>query len=542
MNYKTASTHLFLFVFLGCIMFMCSKKDQAATHVQESDHIEKKFFTTNRTQNGDEKVLVDYLIRQQQKSKFVEKTVAQIGYPRWDKMIVLKRKGNKSGRGESDSSVTSYYIPFVRDSQQFVNASMIINTTANDTSFGYRCDWEYQNKSHGSPAVDTTAEGHATFFMFFDYITFGYTEFYLTDDELFPLSQPIIGGKKKLSFLSISTQSTGKGQSAGYYENCVDFYVCGSPSSPTCTGPGGCDYLNCPLPPGSPGYCYLVTTVCVGGWQDPTGGSSGSTGSGSSTGSGGGGNNGGGTPPPCPGTSTSQRGQTAVYGCGPGWNGIGNPPTDPCLTAQPVINSLNTLFQNATVTNAIASIHAQDSTREHSISLGRDANGNITASSITSGGPSSGTVNTSWPGGFADVHNHPSNNEPSPGDLYMIMGLYRSRPGWNTRIVSNRNGETYALVVVDTTAAKTFRNNNFIIDPLYGPIFSDEIFEKFKEVSGYFQQQGYHELYSDERALAYILDKYNSGVIFLKKEGATFKRLRTSTGPQNGTYDTNDCN
>jgi hypothetical protein len=124
----------------------------------------------------------------------------------------------------------------------------------------------------------------------------------------------------------------------------------------------------------------------------------------------------------------------------------------------------------------------------------------------------------------------------------MIMGLYRSRPGWNTRIVSNRNGETYALVVVDTTAAKTFRNNNFIIDPLYGPIFSDEIFEKFKEVSGYFQQQGYHELYSDERALAYILDKYNSGVIFLKKEGATFKRLRTSTGPQNGTYDTNDCN
>jgi hypothetical protein len=204
--------------------------------------------------------------------------------------------------------------------------------------------------------------------------------------------------------------------------------------------------------------------------------------------------------------------------------------------------SLNTLFQHATVANAIASIHAQDSTREYSISFGSDTNGDITASSITPGGPSSGTVNTSWPRGFADVHNHPSKNEPSPGDLYMIMGLCRSRPGWNTKIISNRNGETYALVVVDTTAAKTFRDNKFTIDSLYGPVFSNEIFEKFQEVFDYFRQQGYPRVFSNERALAYTLDKYNSGVILLKKEGATFKRLRTSAGPQNGTYDSNDCN
>lgn len=52
---------------------MCTKKDQLATLENEPGAIEKNFFTTNRTQNDDERVLVDYLIRQQQKNKFVEK-------------------------------------------------------------------------------------------------------------------------------------------------------------------------------------------------------------------------------------------------------------------------------------------------------------------------------------------------------------------------------------------------------------------------------------------------------------------------------------
>lgn len=528
MNYDGLSKRLVAFIFLGCSLIMCTKKDQLATAEKEPGKIEKRFFTGNRTQNGDEKALVDYLIRQHQKNKFVEKTVEQIGYPRWDKMIVLKRKGNKSGRGESDSSITSYYIPFVRDSQQFVNASMIINTTASDTSFGYRCDWEYQNKPHGSPAVDTTAEGHATFFMFFDYITFDQTEFIITDTSLFSMPNEINEEPKKLKIVSSST--SGRGNTVGFSITCINFIVCEPPKrgfrisslvAPSCTS-----------------YTHCYSNWSAGG----NGGTSPSSGAGTSVGTGGGGNTGGGAPPPCPGTSTSQRGQTVTPGCNPGWNGIGTPPADPCLTAQPVITSLNTLLQNATVANAIASIHAQDSTREHTISFGRDANGNITASSITPGGPSSGTVNTSWPGGFADVHNHPSKNEPSQGDLYMIMGLCRSRPGWNTRIVSNRNDETYAFVVVDTLAAKAFRDNNFTNDPLYGPVFSDEIFENFREVVEYFEQQGYPRVFSNERALAYILDKYTSGVILLKKEGATFKRLRTSAGPQNGTYDSNDCN
>ena len=535
MSYDGLSKRLVAFIFLGCSLIMCTKKDQLATAEKEPGQIEKRFFTGNRTQNGDEKVLVDYLIRQQQKSKFVEKTVAQIGYPRWDKMIVLKRKGNKSGRGESDSSITSYYIPFVRDSQQFVNASMIINTTASDTSFGYRCDWQYAQRQNSLNSVSDSAEYHAIFFMVLDKAVFGYTEFNITDTSIFK--------HNNLTPLRIKLTNPTPGNRGNDYTTvqiCQNVIVtwqdCPYPRG-QCKSDGTCD--NCDECTNSGPFTYCWTTWIAGGSGS---GNTGGPGAGSSVGTGGGGNTGGGAPPPCPGTSTSQRGQTVTPGCNPGWNGIGIPPADPCLTAQPVITSLNTLLQNATVANAIASIHAQDSTREHTISFGRDANGNITASSITPGGPSSGTVNTSWPGGFADVHNHPSNNEPSPGDLYMIMGLCRSRPGWNTRIISSRNDETYAFVVVDTLAAKAFRDNNFTNDPLYGPVFSDVLFSKLEEVFYYFRQQGYPTVFSNERALAYILDKYTSGVILLKKEGATFKRLRTSAGPQNGTYDSNDCN
>ena len=44
------------FIFLGCSLLMCTKKDQLATLENEPGGIEKKFFTTNRTQHDHEKV------------------------------------------------------------------------------------------------------------------------------------------------------------------------------------------------------------------------------------------------------------------------------------------------------------------------------------------------------------------------------------------------------------------------------------------------------------------------------------------------------
>ena len=322
MNYDGLSKRLVAFIFLGCSLIMCTKKDQLATAEKEPGQIEKRFFTTHRTPNADEKTIVDYLIRQQQKSKFVEKTVAQIGYPRWDKMIVLKSKGNKSGRGESDSSVTSYYIPFVRDSQQFVNASMIINTTASDTSFGYRCDWQYAQRQNSLNSVSDSAEYHAIFFMVLDKAVFGYTEFNITDTSIFK--------HNNLTPLRIKLTNPTPGNRGNDYTTvqiCQNVIVtwqdCPYPRG-HCGGPNGtCD--NCDECTNSGPWTYCWTTWIVGGSGF---GNTGGAGLGSSVG--GGGNNGGSSPTPCPGTTSSQRGQTVTPGCEPGWSGIGTP--DPSTT------------------------------------------------------------------------------------------------------------------------------------------------------------------------------------------------------------------
>jgi hypothetical protein len=335
MSYDGLSKRLVAFIFLGCSLIMCTKKDQLATAEKEPGQIEKRFFTGNRTQNGDEKVLVDYLIRQHQKNKFVEKTVEQIGYPRWDKMIVLQRKGNKSGRGESDSSVTSYYIPFVRDSQQFVNASMIINTTASDTSFGYRCDWQYAQRQNSLNSVSDSAEYHAIFFMVLDKAVFGYTEFNITDTSIFK--------HNNLTPLRIKLTNPTPGNRGNDYTTvqiCQNVIVtwqdCPYPRG-QCKSDGTCD--NCDECTNSGPFTYCWTTWIAGGSGS---GSTGGPGAGSSVGTGGGGNTGGGAPPPCPGTSTSQRGQTVTPGCDPGWN----PTTTPLayLTNTLSLNSSQTAF------------------------------------------------------------------------------------------------------------------------------------------------------------------------------------------------------
>ena len=537
MNSYNFSKRTIAFIMLGSLLFTCSKKDLVVRADNESTAIEKRFFADNRTADLTESKLVAFLVKQNQRNRFVEKTVAQIGYPRWDKMISLKQKGSGTGRGAADSSFTTYYIPFVRDSQQFVNASMIINAYPSDTSFSYRCDWEYAQRQNNPNSLSDSAEYHAIFFMVLDKAVFGYDEFTIIDTSIFR--------HNNFTPLRVKLNNPASGNRGNDYTTvqiCQDVIAtwqdCPYPRG-QCGGPNGtCD--NCDECTDSGPLTYCWTTFVAGGSGS---GSTGGTGAGTSVGSGGGGNTGGGSPPPCPGTTSSQRGQTATYGCGPGWSGGGTPPsTDPCITAQPAISNVNALTQSNSFSQAAMNIHSANPALEHSVTFGKDATGNITASPMITGGPTTSTVDTNWPNAFADVHNHPSNSEPSEGDLYMIIGLSRSRPGWNTRIVHNKNGEVYALVVVDTAAAWRFRSNSYTTDSVYGPVLNTDIRDTIQEVSFYFRGQGETRLYSNERALAYMLDKYNAGVILLKKEGAAFRRLRTSTGSQNNTYIPNDCN
>jgi hypothetical protein len=154
------------------------------------------------------------------------------------------------------------------------------------------------------------------------------------------------------------------------------------------------------------------------------------------------------------------------------------------------------------------------------------------------------TVNTSWPGAFADLHNHPNDLPPSPGDMYNLIGVNNNHSGYNTRMVVTPDGSVFALVVLDLAAANTFKTNYPPVNIGYGPDFPTEIFDKFQEVKDVFMMQGFSNLISEERAMSYVLDKYNTGIALLKQDSnGNFKRLKTNESSSNGntTYTANNC-
>lgn len=72
-------------VFLTLLVYSaCRKTDQSILQPKQPHKhsaIEERFFNTNRTSDPTEKALVDYIKRRNDKEKFVEQTVKQIGFP-----------------------------------------------------------------------------------------------------------------------------------------------------------------------------------------------------------------------------------------------------------------------------------------------------------------------------------------------------------------------------------------------------------------------------------------------------------------------------
>ena len=167
-----ATFFLIQFICLSTILIIngCRKADVAANPPTETaivNNIEQKFFNDNAPITPLVKALNGFLQRENDTLKFVEKTVRKIGYPRWDKAVTVSNSSNIANRGNSGDSLTVTYIPFVRDSQIYVNAAMAIFTTSEDTTFIYYCDWQYKEHSFtsGVTITDSSAEKFALFFI-----------------------------------------------------------------------------------------------------------------------------------------------------------------------------------------------------------------------------------------------------------------------------------------------------------------------------------------------------------------------------------------
>lgn len=257
---KLLLTLTFLTIVIMAGYISCRKSDIPSSTIQST---ETKFFTSHRGADPVEKTIVDFLIKENNKNQFIEKTVNQIGFPVWDKII--KRSKTSSNIVKTSMSIENkpfgiasepcdvFYIPFVRDSQNYVNASMVITATSTDTSISYLCDWQYKSKSHGSVNDITTAENYATFFMYLDRNTLGHNQFKITDTTLFSKTHTNTGSR----VVGFANKSNSNGSQIKVFsaQICLDVYVCNWLND--CGD--HCDYLSC-----SSDFnpCYLVQSYC----------------------------------------------------------------------------------------------------------------------------------------------------------------------------------------------------------------------------------------------------------------------------------------
>ncbi len=161
---------------------------------------------------------------------------------------------------------------------------------------------------------------------------------------------------------------------------------------------------------------------------------------------------------------------------------------------------------------------------EHCISFGKDADKNIIVSLVSGGGAISGKV-PAITNAFTDLHNHPNNIPPDAGDFYGLININKNNPNYKTRFVVTPDGTVYALLVTDIATALAFTKKNLPQPPAFiggPPGFPVAIVDEAREM-----KYQYH--CTDEMALAFILEKYNTGVALLKQQrDGSFKKLVTT--------------
>ncbi len=174
----------------------------------------------------------------------------------------------------------------------------------------------------------------------------------------------------------------------------------------------------------------------------------------------------------------------------------------------------------STAKTAIETAFEKDSL-EHAISFGKDAADNIIISAMITGNGHSSSLETVT-NMFADIHNHPKGTPPSSGDLYGFISLAAENKRYETRYIITAAGLVYALVLVDLQTARNFVTKYpKVSNPGYQPGFPDSLVDESNRVKAIYS-------INDEMAFAYILKKYNAGVVLLKQDNSgAFQCLET---------------
>lgn len=201
-------------------------------------------------------------------------------------------------------------------------------------------------------------------------------------------------------------------------------------------------------------------------------------------------------------------------------------PSDPCEVAESGAARATTFAKDTVFINALKDIRIayKADFKEHVISFGKDAAGIPVASHLANGSLTAASVMV-IPDAFADLHNHTNDAAPNSGDLYGLIDINKKNRAFETRFAVIVTGTLYALLITDTVAAAMFNKNYPRQKPAFPggpPGFPEALVDEFRAIK-------YNYSCTDEMAMAFILGKYNTGVVLLKQNNeGVFKTLRTT--------------
>ena len=206
---------------------------------------------------------------------------------------------------------------------------------------------------------------------------------------------------------------------------------------------------------------------------------------------------------------------------------------DPCEAARAGAVAATHIAKDSLFQEALLSIkNAYNSDgKEHCISFGKDSDGQMLASPVSNGN----TISSNVPritNAFADLHNHPNNIPPDAGDFYGLANINKNNRNYTTRFAVTPDGTLYVLLVTDTTALLTFIAKYPPQPPAFkgGPKgFPVHITDEAREMK-------YNRNCTDEMVLAFMLEKYQTGISLLKQNsnGVFIKIVTTVTKNKRG--------
>jgi len=175
-----------LFLSLLITFFSCKKTDSVNDGPMP---LVDRFFTVPPGTSSEIKLVAKSLEKQNNQYHYLSSITKRAGYPRWDKAVIANfDKGTITARGSEEASGEIVYIPFVKDSDNYVNSLLTVKMDAADTI--YRMLYAFNYRAFGYDTSDHDKwNARDVFNMFTSFYTYSSTlTHYLIDSYIASLA------------------------------------------------------------------------------------------------------------------------------------------------------------------------------------------------------------------------------------------------------------------------------------------------------------------------------------------------------------------